>query len=76
MAPNIVYRIRSERRRKTDAEIMTTLSRIAMSAMMSYVQPQPARCNPLRAQVSSLTIPTTSWSTGSIHADVALAELT
>jgi hypothetical protein len=76
MAPNIVYRIRSELRRKTDAEIMTTLSRIAMSAMMSYVQPQSARCNPLRAQVSSLTITTTSWSTGSIHPDVALAGLT
>jgi hypothetical protein len=76
MAPNIIYRIRSERRRKTDVEIITTLSWIAISAMMSYVQPQPARFNPLRVQVSSLTIPATSWSIGSIHPDVALAEST
>lgn len=74
MAPNIVYRIQSERRRKTVAGIMTTLSRMAMSAMMSYVQPQPARFNPLSAQVSSSTITTTSWSTGPMHTDVALRE--
>jgi hypothetical protein len=35
MAPNIYYRIRSELRRKTDVEIMTTSSRIAMSDIMS-----------------------------------------
>lgn len=69
MAPKIVYRIQSQRRNKTDAEMMTTLSRVAMSTMMSCVQSQPARSNPLRAQVSSLTITVTSWNTG-MHPDV------
>lgn len=73
MAPNIIYHIRSERRKKADAKIMKTFSRVARSVMISYEQPQPARFNPLRAEASSQTILATSWITGPMHSAVALA---
>jgi hypothetical protein len=60
MVSIITYRIRSERRKKTDTDTMTTLSMSAMSGMRSDMQPQTGRFAALRALARLLRIPVAS----------------